>query len=371
MISSASPRPARCPPSPAAMTWATEGVFGPPCRSSDSTPRPAKWPLASARYHADHSMSGTQLNWVPHRAQRLAARRRGGGVTGLRRRGLPPSVVVAPSASVVPAGASSVVSVAASPSSSPHAAARSARAATSTSTVRTVRTRPGWSCSSVVTLVCLHGILLLSVSGGSDGSRGSAPPGVDRPFEPAGHGEDRDRHDDDDQRGAEGAADRSSSWYEYENSTPRPSRPMRLSPTTAAMTAEPAAIRMPLAMWGTASGTTTSRNRAAPTPPERVDTSSVERRVAVEPGPGVDEDRVEHQHARRGGGRCPAGSRRSGRTAGTARRAAWRPARPPAGPSCRPAPATGRRPAPRPSPAAVPEDERGRRRREGRRGRRQ
>ena len=63
MSSSLAERPTL--PSPAASTWTTAGVFGPPWPSSDVTSRSAKCPFASPRYQADHSMSGTQLNCVP------------------------------------------------------------------------------------------------------------------------------------------------------------------------------------------------------------------------------------------------------------------------------------------------------------------
>ena len=52
-------------PSPAARTWTTAGVFGPPWPSSEVTSYSAKCPLASPRYQAAHSTSGTQLNCVP------------------------------------------------------------------------------------------------------------------------------------------------------------------------------------------------------------------------------------------------------------------------------------------------------------------
>ena len=50
---------------------------------------------------------------------------------------------------------------------------------------------------------------------------------------------------------------------------------MRLSPTTAAMIAEPAAIRNPLAMCGAAAGTTTYRNRSLRRPPKASTTSII------------------------------------------------------------------------------------------------
>ena len=63
MSSSLADRPTL--PSPAASTWTTAGVFGPPWPSSEVTLRSAKCPFASPRYQAAHSTSGTQLNCVP------------------------------------------------------------------------------------------------------------------------------------------------------------------------------------------------------------------------------------------------------------------------------------------------------------------
>ena len=51
-------------PSPDASTCGTAAAFGPPWTSDDSTPKSVKYPRSSARYQADHSMSGSQLNTV-------------------------------------------------------------------------------------------------------------------------------------------------------------------------------------------------------------------------------------------------------------------------------------------------------------------
>ena len=80
--------------------------------------------------------------------------------------------------------------------------------------------------------------------------------------------------------------------------TPRrvPGARSGVSPTTAAMTAEPAAMRKPLAMCGTAAGSTTLRNREFGLPPSESTTSRADGFAACEARARVHEDRVEDHH---------------------------------------------------------------------------
>ena len=100
---------------------------------------------------------------------------------------------------------------------------------------------------------------------------------------------------------------------------------MRVSPTTAAMTAEPAAMRKPLAMCGTADGRITLRNREFGVPPSDVDDVEGGWVRRLEARACVHEDRVEDHH----GGKEPHGVRLVADDAGEEREQARRAESPP------------------------------------------